>query len=70
MTTRVDCSGAVEAQFRALEAHASQTDNAFFLRLGVELFKQLFAVEYFVRASDATGAPVPEDDLFAGLRPS
>ena len=26
-------------------------------------------VETFIRASDSTGTPLPEDDLFAGLRP-
>jgi LmbE family N-acetylglucosaminyl deacetylase len=69
ITTHIDCSAVAETQFRALEAHGSQTDNAFFLGLGLELFKQVFAVEWFIRARDATGAPVPEVDLFAGLRP-
>jgi LmbE family N-acetylglucosaminyl deacetylase len=70
VAARVDCSGVVEAKYRALEAHASQTDNQFFLGLGPELFERVFSVEFFVRARDTTGASVPEDDLFAGLRPS
>jgi LmbE family N-acetylglucosaminyl deacetylase len=65
--TFVDCSGVVEAKYRALAAHASQVDNAFFLELGPELFAQIFSVESFVRARDRTGAPLPEDDLFVGL---
>jgi hypothetical protein len=28
----------------------------------------LFGGESFIRAMDSTGVPVPEDDLFAGLR--
>jgi LmbE family N-acetylglucosaminyl deacetylase len=64
----VDCSAFVETKFKALEAHSSQTDNTFFLNLGFELFTKLFAVETFQRAHDTTGAPTPEDDLFAGLR--
>jgi hypothetical protein len=28
-----------------------------------------FGRESFIRASDTTGAPLPEHDLFAGLRP-
>jgi len=28
-----------------------------------------FGFEHFIRAGDTTGAPLPEDDLFAGLRP-
>jgi LmbE family N-acetylglucosaminyl deacetylase len=64
----IDCSGWVEAQFRALGAHASQPDNQIFLRLGLERFSTMFSVECFVRAYDSTGAPVPERDLFAGIR--
>ncbi len=65
----VDCTGYVDKQYDALKAHASQGDNAFFLRLGPELFSRLMALEMFVRAFDRTGAPTPEADLFAGLRP-
>jgi LmbE family N-acetylglucosaminyl deacetylase len=68
VTTHVDCSPFAATKFAALEAHASQTDSSFFLNLGLELFSQVFAVESFVRAYDTTGAPTPEDDLFAGLR--
>ncbi len=64
----IDCSQYAETKFLALAAHASQTDNSFFLNLGFEIFKQVFSVESFVRAYDTTGAPTPEDDLFAGLR--
>jgi len=32
------------------------------------LFTTIMGSESFVRAVDATNAPVPEDDLFAGLR--
>jgi LmbE family N-acetylglucosaminyl deacetylase len=64
----IDCTAFAETKFQALAAHASQTDNTFFLNLGIELFTKIFAVESFVRAHDTTGAPTPEDDLFAGLR--
>jgi hypothetical protein len=43
-------------------------DNAFFLRLGVDVFTKLMGREMFVRAFDRTGSPTPEDDLFAALR--
>ena len=55
-------------KFASLEAHASQGDNIFFLQMGVEMFSNLMSAESFVRVLDPTGAPVPEDDLFAGLR--
>jgi LmbE family N-acetylglucosaminyl deacetylase len=64
----IDCSAFAETKFRALEAHASQPDNSFFIGLGLDLFKQLFSIEAYVRARDTTGEPTPEDDLFAGLR--
>ena len=68
ISTVVDCSDYVTRQYAALEAHASQGDSTFFLRLGVDLFAKLMSREMFVRAFDRTGAPTPEDDLFAGLR--
>jgi LmbE family N-acetylglucosaminyl deacetylase len=64
----IDCSAYVDQKYAALQAHASQADNTFFLRMDRAMFDQMFGREQFVRAFDRTGAPVPEDDLFAGLR--
>jgi hypothetical protein len=36
--------------------------------MGVEFFSSIMGTEQFVRVLDTTGADVPEDDLFAGLR--
>ncbi len=36
--------------------------------MGKERFTDLMGMETFVRVADTTGAPLPEDDLFAGLR--
>lgn len=55
-------------KFDALAAHASQGENLMFLGLGKERFTELMGVETFLRVRDRTGAPLPEDDLFAGLR--
>ncbi len=68
LTTSVDVAPWVQAKYEALRAHASQADNVWFLRLGPELYGRIFRREWFVRASDRTGAALPEDDLFAGLR--
>jgi LmbE family N-acetylglucosaminyl deacetylase len=68
ISATVDCTDYAAQQYAALEAHASQEDGALFLRLGVDLFSKLMGREMFVRAYDRTGAPTPEDDLFAGLR--
>ncbi|MFI5528426.1 PIG-L family deacetylase [Kitasatospora sp. NPDC051853] len=55
-------------KFDSLAAHASQGENIFFLKMGKERFTELMGIETFVRVKDTTGAPLPEDDLFAGLR--
>jgi len=68
ITTRIDVSGVVRAKRASMEAHASQMDSSFFLKMPEEVFEMIFSRESFVRHSDRTGAPTPEDDLFAGLR--
>ncbi|WP_410813780.1 PIG-L family deacetylase [Micromonospora sp. 067-2] len=68
ISTWVDTRSYGPQKFEALAAHASQTENIFFLQLGQERFTELMGVETFVRVRDTTDAPLPEDDLFAGLR--
>jgi LmbE family N-acetylglucosaminyl deacetylase len=68
MTTSVDVSGFVERKRAAVSAHASQMDETFFTRMPPEIFKLAFGTEHFIRSHDATGAPLPEGDLFTGLR--
>ena len=52
----------------ALAAHASQLDQSWFVRFPEESFAEVFGHESFIRILDSTGAAVPEDDLFVGLR--
>jgi LmbE family N-acetylglucosaminyl deacetylase len=68
ITTWVDTTAFSGQKFDALAAHASQGENIFFLKMGRETFGELMGVETFVRVRDTTGAAVPENDLFAGLR--
>ncbi|MFI6879978.1 PIG-L family deacetylase [Streptomyces sp. NPDC050400] len=68
ITTWVDTAAYGGQKFDALAAHASQGENIFFLKMGQERFTELMGVETFVRVRDTTEAPVPENDLFAGLR--
>lgn len=68
ITTWVDTSAYGSQKFEALAAHASQGENIFFLQLGRDRFTELMGMETFVRVHDSTGAALPEDDLFAGLR--
>jgi LmbE family N-acetylglucosaminyl deacetylase len=68
ITTWVDISDFAEQKYGSLGAHASQSENIFFLRLGLEKFTELMGTETFLRVRDTTNAPLPETDLFAGLR--
>ena len=68
ISTWVDTRSYAGQKFDALAAHASQADNTMFLRMGRERFTELMGVEAFLRVHDSTNAPLPEDDLFAGLR--
>lgn len=68
ISTFVDSRAFTEQKFEALAAHASQSENIFFLRLGKEAFGDILGVETFLRVQDNTNAPLPENDLFAGLR--
>ncbi len=68
ITTIIDVNAVAGKKYASLAAHASQSENIFFLQMGEELFARVMGSESFVRAIDHTDAPVPEDDLFAGLR--
>jgi N-acetyl-1-D-myo-inositol-2-amino-2-deoxy-alpha-D-glucopyranoside deacetylase len=68
ITTTIDVTDVLDLKRAAIAAHASQKENLFPLRLPDELFRAAFGRESYVRAVDTTGAPLPEDDLFAGLR--
>jgi LmbE family N-acetylglucosaminyl deacetylase len=68
VTTTVDCAGVAHRKYASLAAHASQSDNIFFLQMGEERFAAIMGHEFFVRVHDTTDAPVPESDLFAALR--
>lgn len=68
ITTVVDVSPYVERKRKALQAHASQGDNIFLLRLPEEVQHQVFSQESFVRQLNRVTAPDQEDDLFTGLR--
>lgn len=68
ITSVVDVSPYVERKRKALQAHASQGENIFLLRLPEEVQHRVFAWESFVRHFSRVAAPHHEDDLFAGLR--
>ncbi len=68
ITTTIDIRPVLERKRAALFAHGSQINDSWFSKLPPEVAEQAFGYEYFIRILDTTGAPIPEDDLFAGLR--
>jgi LmbE family N-acetylglucosaminyl deacetylase len=69
ITTTVDIRRVLSRKRDALFAHDSQISESWFSKLPQEVAEATFGREHFIRVSDITGAPLPEDDLFAGLRP-
>jgi LmbE family N-acetylglucosaminyl deacetylase len=69
ITTNVDIRPVLDRKRAALLSHASQIRESWFSKIPPELGEQVFGRESFIRAMDRTGAPVPEDDLFAGISP-
>ncbi|HVT76286.1 MAG TPA: PIG-L family deacetylase [Acidimicrobiales bacterium] len=67
ITTTLDARAYADQVRRALEAHASQIAESWFAHIPTEAFAASFGQQYFIRAHDTTGAPVPETDLFAGI---
>jgi LmbE family N-acetylglucosaminyl deacetylase len=70
ISTTVDIRPVLSRKREALMAHASQISESWFSKIPPDIGEAAFGRESFIRASDSTGAPVPEDDLFAGLRPA
>lgn len=68
ITTTIDIRPVLPRKREALFAHGSQIDDSWFSKIPVDVTEAAFGYEYFIRTVDTTGAPVPETDLFAGLR--
>jgi LmbE family N-acetylglucosaminyl deacetylase len=70
ITTNIDIRTVLERKRAALMAHGSQIGESWFSKIPPDIGIEVFGRESYIRAVDRTGAPVPEDDLFAGIRPS
>jgi LmbE family N-acetylglucosaminyl deacetylase len=69
VTTSVDVSEFAQRKLDALRVHVSQVGEMHWSsRLPAEAMAEVWSEEHFVRVHDTTNAPLPEDDLFAGLR--
>jgi LmbE family N-acetylglucosaminyl deacetylase len=68
ITTTVDIRPMLSRKREALMAHVSQIQESWFAKLPPELAAETFGFESFIRTRDTTGVPIPETDLFTGLR--
>jgi len=70
ITTRVPCGDFFEARDKALLAHATQVDpTSFWFACPLEIQRAAWPTEDYQLARSVVEAPLPEDDLFAGIRP-
>ncbi|GAB2598752.1 mycothiol S-conjugate amidase [Paractinoplanes abujensis] len=71
ITTRVECGEFFETRDEALRAHATQVDpDGFWFKIPLELQQKVWPTEDFELARSLVDSPVPESDLFAGIRES
>jgi mycothiol S-conjugate amidase len=69
ITTRVECAEYFPVRDDALRAHATQIDpDGFWFQVPMELQRQAWPTEDFQLARSAVDSPLPESDLFAGVR--
>jgi mycothiol S-conjugate amidase len=69
ITTSIDVTGLYPVRAGALRAHATQIDPAspFWFGLPDEVMAGIHPYDDYERAHSVVDAPLPEDDLFAGL---
>jgi len=69
ITTRVECGEYFETRDNALRAHATQVDpDGFWFHVPLEIQQKVWPTEDFELARSLVDSPVPESDLFAGIR--
>jgi LmbE family N-acetylglucosaminyl deacetylase len=68
ITTTIDIRQVLDRKREALFAHGSQINDSWFSKIPPDVTETAFGYEYFIRVADSTRTPIPEDDLFAGLR--
>ena len=71
VTTRIDTSAVPDVRRLALLAHATQVDptSRFWFGLPPEVADLVYPIDDFTLAQSDVPTSLPEDDLFAGLRP-
>ena len=70
VTTQIECAAWFSRRDDALRAHATQIDpDGFFFAIPREIQAQTWPYEDFELAVSRVPTTLPEDDLFAGIRP-
>jgi mycothiol S-conjugate amidase len=71
ITTRVECGEYFAIRDDALRAHATQVDpDGFWFKIPLEIQQKVWPTEDFELVRTLVQSPVPESDLFAGIRES
>ena len=71
LTSRIDVTDYLDVRDDALRAHATQVDpEGPFFRITHEVERAVWGTEDFELHLSRVGVELPEDDLFAGLRPA
>ena len=69
VTTWIDVSAFLDKKLNAMRAHRTQIpEDSWFLKLSEVVGPRAWAMETFERARSSVETPLPEHDLFAGLR--
>ena len=69
LTTRVDVADWFERRDNALLAHATQVDpTGWFFKIPLDVQRDVWPTEDYERVRSLVDAPLPENDLFAGVR--
>ena len=68
ISATIDISDVNGAKFDALEAHASQIADSFWMKMGRERFIETMRTEWFVRVTNPKNLEGNVDDIFAGYR--
>jgi LmbE family N-acetylglucosaminyl deacetylase len=69
VTTWIDVTPFVDKKLAAMRAHRTQIpEDSWFLKISEALGPNAWGRETFERVRSSVDAPVPENDLFAGLR--
>jgi mycothiol S-conjugate amidase len=69
ITTRVPCGDYFTVRDDALRAHATQVDpDGWWFKVPLDIQQKVWPTEDFELARSVVDSPLPEDDLFAGVR--